>query len=221
MDRILSLRCFLQFCDVNLLHLHHGGHGLGVLDELRQVDGDDLPGEAEAVLEPAALYRRAAFDELVVVVIDIGLRVAADDEGEGLVEGVVRAAVDGRHGESVESESDGERLGAAAAEVGREVFRQHLGVGEDGDVEGNGLLGAGVEPEEGRDARISLKDTHEGAPWEGSITRRAGLKSTTKDCGMEGADSHLSRKGGGEGGAPGPSPPCRKRSDKGGASPVS
>src|SRR5262252_9409398 len=51
-----------QRLDVDLLHLHHCGHDpvesrrVFVLDELEEDAWHDLPGQAELVLEPAALH---------------------------------------------------------------------------------------------------------------------------------------------------------------------
>src|SRR5919109_2530420 len=52
----------LQLCDVELLHLEHRGHhalrffGVLVVQHLEQDCRHDLPGHAEAVLEPTALH---------------------------------------------------------------------------------------------------------------------------------------------------------------------
>ena len=54
---------------------------VGIADQLPQHAGHDLPGDAELVLEPAALLglRVAAGAELVPVVVDLLLRLANDD----------------------------------------------------------------------------------------------------------------------------------------------
>src|ERR1700722_17292457 len=72
--------------DVELGHLHHGLHGPGVLEQGGELGGYDLPGEAEPVLEPAALALAAAGGGFGPVGIDLLLGVAADDEGDGLGE---------------------------------------------------------------------------------------------------------------------------------------
>src|SRR5712691_1056573 len=60
----------LQCCNVDLGHLHHRLHdalrlhGILVLQQLDHDARNDLPGQTELVLEPAALPRRAALGEL-------------------------------------------------------------------------------------------------------------------------------------------------------------
>src|SRR3954468_22126952 len=91
----------LQGADVELRHAHQGGQDAlrpaGVGQELRQDGGDDLPRQAEAVLEPAALLGRgvAAGPELLPVAVDLVLRGARDLERDGLVELEDRPAVEG------------------------------------------------------------------------------------------------------------------------------
>src|SRR5262245_39393072 len=66
---------FLQLGDVDLLHLQHRLHdpvgllAVGIARHLGHEGGDDLPGEAILVLEPAALLsvRVAALAELLPV----------------------------------------------------------------------------------------------------------------------------------------------------------
>ena len=66
--------------EVDFLHLHHGLHGalaagfVGAADEIGHGAGDDLPGEAKLVLEPAALaFLAAVGDQSVPVAVDLGL----------------------------------------------------------------------------------------------------------------------------------------------------
>ena len=71
--------------------------------------GGDLPGDAELVLQPAAgALLAAALGERVPVVVDLGLVVAADLEGDGLVELELRAAVEGEELLAVGLELDGQ-----------------------------------------------------------------------------------------------------------------
>ncbi len=60
----LRLRGAFEFGDIELLHPHDSLHRFRVFDEVRQACGHDLPGEAELVLEPAALNLAAASREL-------------------------------------------------------------------------------------------------------------------------------------------------------------
>ena len=73
-----------------------------------QPAGHDLPGQAELVLQPAALAVLAAVAELVPVVVDLVLVGAADLERDRLVEGELRAAVDDGERLPVELEAHGE-----------------------------------------------------------------------------------------------------------------
>ena len=84
-----------QFADVELFHLEHGANGPGMFEEIGKARGNDLPGEAKLVFEPAALALAAAFGgEPGPVVIDFLLGVATHDEGDGFVEFEQRAAVE-------------------------------------------------------------------------------------------------------------------------------
>src|SRR5688572_23788631 len=90
----------LECGDVDFRHLHHrlhhaaGLHGVLVTHELAECRRNDLPRETELVLEPAALALRAAFAELLPERVDLLLRLAVDEHGDGLVELEVRAAVE-------------------------------------------------------------------------------------------------------------------------------
>src|SRR5947207_1379319 len=101
MRGIARLICgFLQARDVDLRHLHQGLHhalrllGIGILQEPRQNGRDDLPRQAELVLEPSALRRSATGGELVPVVVDLLLRFAMDDEGHSFRERKLRTAIE-------------------------------------------------------------------------------------------------------------------------------
>src|SRR5262249_9576482 len=144
----------LQLVDVELAHLHHRGHHalrlllVRVGQELGQAARDDLPGEAEAVLQPAARAVLAALAELLPVVVDLVLAVEVDRERDGLVELEVGAAVQRDHALAVELEADGHRE-ALLTRPGRAVARdvEDLRVREDGRVELGCGLALGVEPE--------------------------------------------------------------------------
>src|SRR5512146_1748433 len=91
-----------QRADVELLHLHHRLHhasralGIGILDELEQRRRDDLPGQAEPVLEPPALtFLSAAGRELPPQLVHLLLRLAVDHERDRLGELEVWPAVQG------------------------------------------------------------------------------------------------------------------------------
>ena len=58
----------------------------GFLDEVEGAGEDDLPVEAELVLEPAAGDFAAAVGDERPVVVDFFLRIAVDDKGDGLGE---------------------------------------------------------------------------------------------------------------------------------------
>jgi hypothetical protein len=56
---------------------------------------NDLPRMPEAILQPSALFREAAFEERAPVAVDLGLGVAVHDRRDRVVERVER---DGAHG---------------------------------------------------------------------------------------------------------------------------
>src|SRR4051812_41946608 len=142
--------------DVDLLHSQHGlggplgAAGVGVLQKREHLHGGDLPGDAELVLEPAALALLAALGEPVPVVVGLLLVLAHDLEGDRLGEPELRAAVQAEVLLAVEGEADGE-------DVALPHRRRHVrpvaadgvdrGVREDGRVVLGGLLGLAVEPE--------------------------------------------------------------------------
>ena len=73
--------------------------GSGAAEVVAHLARHDLPGDAEAVLEPAAgAVLTAALDERLPVAVDLGLVGAVDLEGDGLGEGELRAAVERREG---------------------------------------------------------------------------------------------------------------------------
>src|SRR5690606_6865696 len=76
-------------------HLGDPRGALGVGHQLSEAARDDLPAEAEPVLEPAALRLLAAVgEERVPEVVDLLLVLAVDPEGDGLVEPEERPRVE-------------------------------------------------------------------------------------------------------------------------------
>src|SRR5580704_6041427 len=75
----LIVVCLLQTLYVNFVHCQHGGADAGrslrifVLHELAKDRGDDLPGQAVFVLEPAATALFAAVGKLVPEFVDFFL----------------------------------------------------------------------------------------------------------------------------------------------------
>ena len=114
---------------------------------------DDLPGDAVAILEPAARAFLATLAQLAPVVVDLGLVGTVDLQRDRLVERELRAAVDRREELAVELEVDREHgPGLARARLAVVGDVRDLRVREDRDVE-LGCLGAlGVEPQIGDDA---------------------------------------------------------------------
>src|SRR5690554_5665647 len=91
-----------QLRDVQLAHAQHGLHGalrarrVRVAAEFVERRGDYLPGDAEAVPEPAAHRLLAsALLQALPVVVDLLLVLAAHVHGDGFRELEVRAAVVG------------------------------------------------------------------------------------------------------------------------------
>src|SRR3954468_2632711 len=163
--------------DVDLAHLQHRLHGAaaalvaGRAQQLVHALGPDLPGQAEAVLEPPARALLPAVAELLPVVVDLGLVGALDLEGHRLAEGELGAAVDADKALAVQLPFDGHD-GARLARPGLVVVvgRDDAGVREDRDVELGRLLGLGVVPQARDDAR------HGAAPL-GAVVLRVGRRA--------------------------------------------
>src|SRR5579859_4803985 len=90
-------RSRFQSRQIHLDHPHHRLHGLGMTDQLADIARHDLPAETEAIREPAARHRFAAFHQLVPVAVDLFLRVAANEKREGRIELMRGAAVEEDH----------------------------------------------------------------------------------------------------------------------------
>ncbi len=88
----------MQFLDVDLVHLHHGLHharrlaGIRAAQQLAQYAGNDLPGQAVFVLQPAAAAFLAAGGKLVPQFVDFLLALAIDKQRDGGREAVMRTA---------------------------------------------------------------------------------------------------------------------------------
>jgi len=130
----------------------HGALGtlrILVAEQLAENRGDDLPGEAELVLQPAAAIGAAAGGKFVPKIVDLFLGLAVDEKGDGGCELELRAAVEGeefrglRAGRSRTSRSLWVRARIAVASN-----LPHLRVFENGDVEVGGFLGVAIEPQE-------------------------------------------------------------------------
>jgi hypothetical protein len=183
----LGLRGALQFGEVDFDHLQHGLEGFGVLDELRQAAGGDLPGEAESVLKPAALDFFATGGELGPVVVYFLLGVAADDERDGIGERVHWSAVERSELLAVEFESDSEDAAdGALALIGDAELAEAAGVLEDGEIEVDGLFCVAVEPEEGRNAGKLLENADgclQVAGYPNRMFERRSVDRTSARCG--------------------------------------
>src|SRR5581483_8092048 len=154
--RARLLRGPLEPGDLDLPHLEHRRHhALGALpvrvgEELLEAPRDDLPGDAEAVLEPAARPLLAALGERAPVVVDLLLVGAVDDERDRLAEGELRPPVQRQERLAVELEAHrhhrplgpGAR-GAVAGDLSDPRAREERGVVL------RRVLGLGVEPEAG------------------------------------------------------------------------
>src|SRR6266851_3432529 len=148
----------LQCCNIDLGHLHHRLHdalrlhGILVLQQLDQDARNDLPGQTELVLEPAALPGRAALGELPPQIVHFFLRVAVHDQGDGFGEFEARTAVE--RGELLAFDleaADQDRSGGPGSRLAVSRHAQDLRVLEDRDIVIHRLLGVVVEPEERRD----------------------------------------------------------------------
>src|SRR5262245_37408272 len=89
----------LQGRNVDLLHLQHGFHdtscllGILVRQQLRQHVGNDLPGQAELVLQPPARRFLSALGKFAPEIVDLFLRLTVDLERYRLVELEMRTAI--------------------------------------------------------------------------------------------------------------------------------
>ncbi len=145
----------LQLTNLDLRHLHHRAHDairlclVGIAHQLPQLRRNDLPGEPELVLEPAALALLPALRELLPVRVHLLLVLAFDHEGDGLAELEVRPAVQRHEGLTLELEPD-DHDPALGPGSGVAVVRRldDFGIGEDRTVELSGLLGLMVIPDE-------------------------------------------------------------------------
>ena len=97
---LLPVAGFLQRADVEFFHFEQRLHDaigflrVGVAHEFADVGRNDLPGEAELVLEPAAhAFLASVGREFGPVVVNFVLRFARDDEGDCICEFELRAGV--------------------------------------------------------------------------------------------------------------------------------
>src|SRR5207248_9404578 len=80
-----------EWLHLDLPHLHHRPHDalrllrIGIADQLLQQRGDDLPGDAVLVLEPAARAFLASFGPLLPQLVDLSLGLAVDEERDRLL----------------------------------------------------------------------------------------------------------------------------------------
>lgn len=148
----------LQALNIDLVHLQHGLHdaaGFGAIriaQKFAQRGGDDLPGDAELVAQPAAAAFLAAGGELFPQLVNLGLGVAVHKKGYGGSEAELRAAIQGHELLAVDLKRAGHhRSLGAGARVAVAVESLDFGILEDGGVEIHGLFGLAIEPEEGDD----------------------------------------------------------------------
>jgi hypothetical protein len=146
-------RGVLQDLHVDLPHLEHrvqralAARRVRVAQEFAHPVRDDLPAEAEPVLQPAAGSRLAAVgSQRVPEAVDLLLVLAVDRERDGLGERELRPAVDRIELHARELEEH-ERHVVPARRAVDVIDARHLRVLEQRDVEVGGLLGLGVVPE--------------------------------------------------------------------------
>ena len=152
---MLRLGGALEFGDIELFHLQHGLHGLGMAEQFGYFRGDDLPGQSELVFDPAALAAGRIRGELGPIIVNLLLGIAPHDEGDGFGEFENGATVQGRELLAVEFEGDGENGAFRDGTVsGSAKLFEAAGIFEHRDVEIHGLVGVGIEPQKRCDARI-------------------------------------------------------------------
>ena len=144
----------LELVDLDLPHLQHRRHDplrlllVWIGDQLDQALGDDLPRDAEPVLQPAARALLPTLGQRAPVGVDLFLALAVHLEGDGLGEPEVGPAVQRDELLAVQLEADrhhhplGARPGRAIAGDLEDLrVREHRG------VERRGLFAFGVEPQ--------------------------------------------------------------------------
>src|SRR5258708_6440608 len=148
--------------DIDLAHLQHRAHdplrrfGISVRQHLRHGLRDDLPREAELVLEPPAGALFPVLCQLAPEVVDLLLRFAVDLERHRLVELEMRAAVERQEFLPFELELHGHHRSRLLAVNLESLFSiaadfPDFGILEDGSVKFRRLLGLRVEPQARRD----------------------------------------------------------------------
>src|SRR5713226_5095792 len=145
----------LEAFDVDLLHLHHRLHdalrdcGIGIAQELRQSGRNDLPRQAELVLDPAAHLLLSAGGELLPQLVELFLGLAIHDERYGLREPELRPAVQGDEFLPVQLENRGhDRTLRSRAGLAVTNDAPGLRVLENRDIKFHRLFGLAVEPQE-------------------------------------------------------------------------
>jgi hypothetical protein len=156
----------LQSSSVEPCHAHHGLVGafrllqIGIRNHFEESFGNNLPGNAEFILNPPAtlLSGVAAILELVPVVFDFGLVSALDLEGYCWAELELRSTIQCREGLAVQFEGD-HHDGAGFLPMNlHSCFAVMLDVGdlstfEDGCVEIGRCFRLAVEPKTWSDLR--------------------------------------------------------------------
>ena len=166
--------------------------GSGSLSSSISSAGNDLPGDAELVLEPAALALLAALGQPVPVVVGLLLVLADDLEGDRLGERELRPAVEGGVLLAVEGEVDGQdvallhRRGHVRPVAGDVADAR---VREDRGVVLRGLLRLAVEPETrdllGHREFLSAgpeRPVSRCRPCPGPETHRKGVRGPPRGC---------------------------------------
>src|ERR1700722_18896708 len=110
----------LERGDVDPLHPHHrvesalGSGGIGAADEPRKLPRHNLPGEAIAILDPAALLGLRHGRQRVAQAVDLGLRLNWNLERHRLIELKERPAVETREGLPHQGELDHQHIARLA-----------------------------------------------------------------------------------------------------------
>ena len=115
--------------------------------------GDNLPREAIAILDPAALLGLRHGRQRVAQAVDLGLRLDWNLERHRFVELEERPAVETREALSHQRELDHEHVARLARRIvaRRAMDSVDTAVGQDRGIEVRGFLGRAVEPETRRD----------------------------------------------------------------------
>lgn len=143
--------------DIDLAHIHHrrigplGGSGSEATgDRLHQHTRRDLPGDAPAILAPAAgAFLTAIAHNRIPIAVGFGLIVCGNLEGKRFVVREVRPAIEAHTYHARDGEFDQQHIALLAIGIvtRRAVYHAHMAVGKGSGVELGGFQRVAHIPE--------------------------------------------------------------------------